>query len=108
MSTRTTTTPKTLLLAALDASGSTPFFHYDVGVQRQRVEAASLLKILECAFNFDEVPARSEWLAPFFARVLAAVEAGDVDTVNAVLDEIVSACLADADACLAAYEAAMN
>jgi len=95
-------TPKALLLAGLDAAGKSPFFHFDFATQQQRVEAASLLGILECAFDADEVPTRSERLAPLFAKVIVAVEALNVSAVSAGIADIKAECLVIADAWFAA------
>ena len=96
-------TPKDLLLSGLvDAAGKLPFFHFDVATQQQRVAAASLLGILECAFDADEVSTRSERLAPLFAKVIAAAEALNVAVVSAGIAEIKAECLVIADAWFAA------
>jgi hypothetical protein len=96
-------TPKALLLAVFDELGEEPFFHLDVTKQAQRVDAASLLGLLECAFNSFEVPARSERLAPFFAPAIAAAEALDAGAVFTAVTEIRAVCQADADAWFAVH-----
>jgi hypothetical protein len=103
----TTTNPaasiaKALLLRALDEIGAEAFFSFDHAQQQRATEAASLLDILECAFNLMEVPARSERLAPLFAKVVTAAEAHATAAVNERVAEIQSVLWGDAAAWLAA------
>jgi hypothetical protein len=93
---------KALLMRLLEEAGVEPFFHFELEQQERRVKAATLLEILESAFNLHDSAERCILLAPHFEVAIAQANRGDERTLRRALAAVREACGVASAACCAA------